>query len=405
MKIAVFIKSTTLHKGHGGLETQNKAVCEELVKRGHLVTIFSPKRELEYSEKEENGVKYVFIDANYYRYLFSSFGSNSWYKKSLEVFTKYHESEKFDLVLSQSSSAESIIENKNSLNVKVISISHGTAASEFNTFVKNMSGLKDIVWLVRNTQYFLRQYFGRQRRFINHSNKVIAVSNYVKKALIEETFVPEEKVVVIHNGVDSKDYSDLQEAKEVSKAGSSLDTYGEDRIKLYFLGRIEKSKGIFTILDIVKNLELGFVLHIVGDGPDLNEAKDKSKALGLSNNVIFHGKSLHREFIKLYRPDIFVFPTKRIEGFPMVLVESMFASLPVVAFDMGGVSDAVEDERTGYLIRNGSTKEFKEKLIKIMSDCSLRLTFGKNAKEKAEKEFRLDKMIDAYESLFKEVLK
>ena len=89
----------------------------------------------------------------------------------------------------------------------------------------------------------------------------------------------------------------------------------------------------------------------------------------------------------------------------MVLVESMFAGLPVVAFDIGGVSDAVEDEKTGYLIRNGSTKEFKEKLIKLMSDSSLRLTFGKNAKEKAEKEFRLDKMIDTYESLFKEVLK
>lgn len=402
MKIAVFIKSTTFHKGHGGLEVQNKTICEELAKRGHLITVFSPRRELDCERKEENGAKYVFIKASYYRYIFSSFGSNSWYKKSLEVFTKYHEKEKYDLVLSQSASAESIIEKKNDLGVKVISISHGTAASEYITFVKNMFGLRDLVWLVRNTQYFLRQYFGRQRRFINHSNKIIAVSNYVKNALIEETFVPEDKVTVIHNGVDPKDYSDL------GKSDQSYDNAGSKeggRIGIYFLGRVERSKGIFAILDIVKNLDSKFTLHVVGDGPDIEKAKEKAKNLGLSENVVFHGKSLHREFVKLYRPDIFVFPTKRIEGFPMVLVESMFAGIPVVAFDMGGVSDAVEDGKTGYLVKSGDIKDFRKKLMDLINDSSLRSSFGKNAKEKAEKEFRLDRMIDAYESIFREVLK
>lgn len=402
MKIAVFIKSTTFHKGYGGLEVQNKTICEELVKRGHAVIVFSPRKELECSEREENGVKYIFINASYRGYLFSSLKVDSWYKRSLEVFTDYHNKESFDLVLSQSSSAESIIENKNFLGVKVVSISHGTAASEYLTFIKNVSGLKDILWLFRNTQYFLRQYFGRQRRFINHSNRIIAVSNYVKKALVEETFVPEDKISVIHNGIDSADYSNAMLLNQGTK-----NTLGDvkSKVQIYFLGRIERSKGIFTILDIVKDLESGFVLHIVGDGPNLEEARDKARVLGLSDDVIFHGKCIHKDFIKLYKPDIFVFPTKRIEGFPMVLVESMFAGLPVVAFNMGGVSDAVEDGKTGYLVKEGDTKEFKKRLIELMSDPSLRFILGKNAKEKAENEFRLDKMIDAYEGLFKETLK
>jgi len=296
--------------------------------------------------------------------------------------------------LSQSSSAESIIENKNDLSVKVVTISHGTAASEYLTFVKNISSIKDLFWLVRNFQYFLRQFFGRQRRFINHSNKIIAVSNYVKKALIDETFVLEDKVVVIHNGIDPSNYEDY-----------TIDEVDKGRIGIYFIGRIERSKGIFLILDIIKKIDLNYTLHVIGDGPDLEEAKRKAQSQGISDNVIFHGRYLHNEFIKLFKPDICVFPTKRVEGFPLVLVESMFAEMPVVAFDMGGVSDAVEDGKTGYLVKEGDLKEFRKKLIKLMEDSYLRLSFGKNAKEKAENEFRLDKMIDAYERVFGEVLK
>ncbi len=78
MKIAVFTKSTTLHKNHGGLETQNLVLCEELAKRGYNITVFSPKKELQEEFAEKNGVKYVFIDADYRNYLFSKFRKNSW---------------------------------------------------------------------------------------------------------------------------------------------------------------------------------------------------------------------------------------------------------------------------------------------------------------------------------------
>ncbi len=88
MKIAAFIKSTTLHKNHGGLETQNKVLCEGLVKKGHQVTVFSPKRDLDVSGAEESGVKYVFIDAQYGRKIISGFKKDSWEKMSLKVFEK-----------------------------------------------------------------------------------------------------------------------------------------------------------------------------------------------------------------------------------------------------------------------------------------------------------------------------
>jgi glycosyltransferase involved in cell wall biosynthesis len=394
MKIAVFTKSTTLHKGHGGLETQNKALCEGLSKRGHKITVFSPKKELVFNAHEENGVKYVFVDAEYRNYILSPFNKNSWMKKSLIIFEQYHEKENFDLVLGQSSAAESIVENKFKLGVKTVSISHGTTLSEFNTFIKNISSLKDIYWLVRNTQYFLRQYFGRQRKFVLHSDRVIAVSEYVKKALVSETFVDEKKVEVVHNGVDGVPYTVEKKDRDIGGL-----------VHIYFIGRIEKSKGILTIIDIVNEIDRDVVLHVIGAGPCQKEAEKMVAKYKIQEKVVFHGKMPHSDFIKKVHPDIFVFPTKRVEGFPMVIVEAMFAEMPVVAFNWGGVPDAIEDERTGFLIKADDNEDFKEKLVKLIDNADLRKEFGKNSKEKAEKEFTVDKMIEKYEKVFEEILK
>lgn len=394
MKIAVFIKSTTFHKSHGGLETQNKALCEGLVKKGHKVTVFSPKKEYESDSAEQNGVSYTFIESDYKKYIFARFNRNSWYKKSLECFKEAHEKENFDVVLGQSASAESIIENKLKLGVKTVSIAHGTTSSEFITFFKNISNLKDFYWLVRNTQYFFRQYFGRQRKFVLHSDMVVAVSDYVRKALISETFILEDRIKVIHNGVDGDLYR-----------FDRGDTKSGGITNIYFIGRLEKSKGLLTILDIVSKIDRDVIIHIVGDGPCSTEAQKKVGELGIQEKVIFHGRLPHNEFIKKVNPDIFVFPTKRIEGFPMVLVESMFAGIPVVAFDCGGVSDAVEDGKTGYLIKAGDVVDFQDKLTRLIDNESERISFGNNSKDKAEKEFTIGKMLDEYEKVLCEVIK
>ena len=124
----------------------------------------------------------------------------------------------------------------------------------------------------------------------------------------------------------------------------------------------------------------------------------------IQEKVIFHGKMPHYEFIKKVHPDIFVFPTKRVEGFPMVIVEAMFAGMPTVAFACGGVSDAVIDGETGFLIDAGKDEEFKEKLEKLIDDFDMRQKFGRNSKEIAEKDYTIGTMVDRYEKIFTEVL-
>ncbi|EKD99753.1 MAG: glycosyl transferase group 1 [uncultured bacterium] len=396
MKIAVLIKNTTFHKDYGGLETQNKTLCDGLVSRGHQVTVFTQQKELTETTKIDNGVNYVFIAASF-RYLFSSINPNSWEKKSLKVFSEYHSKEPFDVVLSQSTAGIGVIKNKKQLGVKVISIAHGTSAGELKTQIQNIKNLKDIYWAIRNTQYFLRQFFGRQREYILGSDKVIAVSHAVKTQLLDETFAPEELITVINNGIDPSSF--VESAKTAQK-------HNDTKVHLIFTGRVIRSKGVFELVKIVWEVkDMPFTVDIVGDGEDLTELKNNITRLGLSEKFVFHGK-LNRQQVteRLLQSDIYVMPTLRAEGFPMTLVEAMFASLPIIANNIGGISDAVEDAKTGYLIKVGDLSGFKAKLTTLIADTSLRATLGQNGRIKAQNEFTLETMLNKYQQEMQKVL-
>lgn len=395
MRIAVFIKSTTFHKGYGGLQTQNKALCDELAKRGHEVVVFSPQLELKEEKKFENGVKYIFVACEYSKYLLSSINKNSWKKKSLEEFEKIHKEKKFDLVLSQSSAGESIVLKRLSFQTPIVSVSHGTILSEFNTFVSNMKLPKDFFSLLLNTQYFLRQYFGKQRRFVLGADKVIAVSDIVRDCLLEETFIHENDIVTIYNGFDKRKMDDLKVLKP-----------NDGVVRIIFMGRLEKSKGIFVIVDMLEDMALeNFKLSFVGIGSDLEELKKKVSESSISNSVEFCTDLNHKQALsKLKESDILVFPTQRVEGFPMVLIEAMFAKVPVVAFSQGGVKYGVKDKKTGFLLEPSDIEGFKEALLKLFESKDLRERFGQSARAWGEKEFSIEHMVDEYEKVFKEVL-
>ncbi len=402
MRIAVFIKSTTFNKSFGGLETQNKTLCEGLASRGHDIVVFTPNKETKIVlERDQGGVKYVFIPSSY-RYLLASLNPNSWEKKSVEVFKSYHSKTPFDLVISQSSAGIGVIKNKVDLNVKAVSIAHGTASGELKTQLQNIRSLKDLYWALRNIQYFVRQFFGRQREYILGANMIVAVSNAVKKQLEEETFVIGDKVVVIHNGIDPSRFANINKEEPVEEV---LDET-ENPVKIIYLGRVVRSKGIFELADVLTELSHeNFLFEIVGDGEDLEKFKDYLDEKHISKKTKVYGKTSYDDVMKLlFNADIFVLPSMRVEGFPMTLPEAMFASLPIVATAMGGIPDAIDNGKTGYVIKPEDWADMREKILQLIKNEGLRKELGKNGRSKAEREFTLDTMLDKYEKLLQEVL-
>lgn len=399
MRIAVFTKKTTFHKGYGGLETQNKSLCEELSKRGHDVVVFSPKWELEIEEDTNNWVKYIFIPCLYKTIVPFWKLNKSWYKKSYQVFSSIHESEPFDLVFGQSSTALGIIRHKKELGLPIISLSHGTIIGEIRTRYMNVSSFKSMLKLIPDTGFALYNFFFRQRDFVHGSDKVITVSNAVKQSLIEETFAIEDKFIVIHNGIDPQRI--LEKETQIEEAKYTF--------KMLYVGQVMKEKGADKLVKLFEDSRFSdFVLEVVGEGPYLKTLQEEIKEKGLEKNFIIRGKLPYDEVLNLLKShdtNIFILPTNRVEGFPMVLVEAMFAGLPVVAFDLGGVSDAIDEGSTGYIVSAGDLDTFKERILSLYNDPSTRVKMGVLAKGKARSLYTIEEMVNQYEKVFEEVSK
>lgn len=395
MRVAVFIKRTTHHKSYGGLETQNKSLCEELVSRGHDVYVFSPQ--LDYDGKKifvDNGVNYVFVKSSFRSLAgFGYLDKNNWINRSVEDFMFIHKQTAFDVILGQSSAALGIIRAKSDVKVPVISISHGTTIGEYKTRLQSLGGLQDFIKLVPDTAYVLLNFFKRQRQFVLHSDKVIAVSTSVKNALVEETFVSEDGVEVIYNGIDSATVT--YQPKKVESS---------NKVRFLYLGLVHKSKGLGDLVKAIKDLDKAS-LTVIGDGPYLEELENFIVKNNLEDRVDLKGKISHDEVLKMITNfDVFVLPSRRVEGFPMTLVEAMFAGLPIIGSNMGGIPEAIDENETGFIIESGNIQQLKVKMNYLVENVEERSKMSINARNKAQQSFTIQKMVDDYEKVINKVI-
>ena len=395
MRIAVFIKRTTLHKGYGGIETQNKVLCEGLAKRGHELVVFSPQRELSQSTWQQNGVSYCFVSCSFRSYFgFEDLIKTNWSNRSYREFESEHHKKQFNVILSQSSAGIGVIKRKSLLGVPILAIAHGTVISEYLTFLREVNFINpfSILKFIKNTGFVAVNFFTRQRQYIHGADKVIAVSSYVKRALIDETFVAQEKIEIVHNGID-----------ELPEIGAVEASPSIERLHFLYVGRLEKSKGVLFLLDILSDKRFeGIVVDVIGDGPLRSTLTSVAAKKGISKRFVVYGQMSHEavlQFMSTQGPFVFVFPTLRVEGFPMALVEAMAAGLPTVASDIGGVADAVVNEVTGFLCRPGDVEDLKSKLEKLMNDSALTQKLGAAGRQKALLEFSIDGMLNAYERI------
>ena len=396
MRIAIFIKATTFHKNHGGLEVQNRILAEGLAESNEVM-VYSPKGGLDFTSKIEKSVFYKFIDARYknkniLESILNVGVKSEWDKKSYDVLLNDHREKPFDVVVSQSSAGLGIIKRKKELGVKVVSIAHGTIWSEFRTLLARKKSLVSTIKLVKDFEYTVRNYLTRQKQYLTGSDLVIAVSEFVAGNVAKESGIPMNKIKVIHNGVSEF-------------SGNALPK-PESPITILYVGRIEEDKGVFelvtTFANLIKKQGGGIRLLIAGEGPDLTRLKEVVKSSSLEDPVSLLGY-LNREELETYylTSHIFVLPTKRIEGFPVTIPEGMIAGLPIVAFDLGGIREGVFDGKSGFLIRKGRWDMFEEKLETLIGDANLRVELGEHAKALAKSEFSRDTMVHKYLDVLK----
>ena len=139
----------------------------------------------------------------------------------------------------------------------------------------------------------------------------------------------------------------------------------------------------------------------IGDGP-LREAVARAVARhGLAGRVLLPGRRGDaRELAAAF--DVF-FLASRWEGFPLAVIEAMAAGLPVISYDVAGVREAVADGVNGYLLAPGDRAGWGERVAGLLADAAVRGRLGDAARQRAEREFGLERMLEATRALYDEL--
>ena len=221
-------------------------------------------------------------------------------------------------------------------------------------------------------------------------NKIIVPSPTVKRSFDKKGL--KNKTVNIFNGVDINQ-------NFLPKNDYKL------RNNILFVGRIAKEKNIDVLLkafEITKTKLPNLKLTIVGDGPVLSDLKKLAMKLNIENDVKFLGLIPQKELSGIYRDaDIFCI-TSTAENQALVVLEAMASGLPILGVNKHGLSDLIENDKNGHLIKPGDAKFLSKFIIELIEDQNKRERFGRYSRKMAEKHdiWEIAKQtIDLYESL------
>lgn len=220
----------------------------------------------------------------------------------------------------------------------------------------------------------------------------VAHSRYIYEMLLQK--LPERKDDIIHipYGIPLPQYT-----KRPLNA--------EKPLKLLYLGRHDKAKGVFDLFQInellkQKNIPVSWV--ILGKGPETIALKEEWKN---ETNVQFLTPASHAEIMeKAADCDIFVFPTK-FEGFPVALLEAMSAGcVPVVTDLPGGIKELIEDGINGYKCPIDQNEYFAEKISLFHFDRQHMQDLQNNGSQKVFEEYNAAIQSPKYQSVFSKIL-
>jgi len=365
---------------HGGSAIAPYQLSKELTKRGHEVAVFTSDYKLSREWVESSGQVKV--------YSFKTWSSWSKFYLTPTLIKAAKEGlEHFDL-----------IHMHNYRTFQNIVIAH-YAKKHGVPYVLQAHGSIPRIMAKQRLKWIYDVLFGY--RLLRSASKVIALSR-VEAEQYKDMSVPEEKIVIIPNGIDLSEYADLP------PKGCFREKFGikeEEKIVLY-LGRIHRIKGLDILVEaFAKVIEDLDDVRLVVVGPDdgyLGELKALINALRIEDNVLILGPLYGDDKLEAYvDADVYVLPS-RYETFPMGLLEAVACGTPIILTRNCGIAEYFEN-KAGLLVDPDSDKLY-EALFKMLTDHDTRNSFRKKGKT-AISEFEISNVVSKLEELYANLAK
>jgi N-acetyl-alpha-D-glucosaminyl L-malate synthase BshA len=229
---------------------------------------------------------------------------------------------------------------------------------------------------------------------IEKSDRVTAVSQFLKDETVRSFGCSNDRVEVIPNFVDAAVYSPARRDEALRR-----EIAGDAAVLMH----ISNFRPVKRVRDVVATFAkvrktVPAVLVMAGDGPDRAAAEDEAKKLGVFDGVRFLGR-IDAVAPLLAMADVYLLTTDR-ESFGLSALEALASGVPVVAAGVGGITEVVEDGVTGALCGVGDTTQMAEACARLITDRALWSKQSAAAVERATSRFGIADIVSRYESVY-----
>lgn len=239
------------------------------------------------------------------------------------------------------------------------------------------------------------------------ADRVVVISQGLRGELASRG-VPEDKVHVIPNGVDTARFIPLPKDQELARR---LGIAG--RTVMGYVSLLRRFEGLDTLIQaaaILASRRDDTACLIVGDGPDFNRLKALAEGIGGRCRVVFTGRVPHTEVMRYYSLiDVFVVPRMRAKVCetvtPLKPLEAMCMAKPVVVSDVGGLTELVKEGVTGLTFEAGNAEALASRCAALADNPSFRCELGRRAREwvLAERDWR--QVVKLYPEVYRQALR
>ena len=274
----------------------------------------------------------------------------------------------------------------------------------FEGFVAaKLAGVPVVIHAERGTIQGRKRNLLFQRALWKAVNQVLSVSEIHRQLLSATVGFPGEHIKPIANGVDTEIFQPRYDEKTAIRTKLGFEP---GRFYIGTVGNLRPVKNHALLLRACRQLCLDqddVRLIIAGTGPLKEQLSELAGLLGIQHKVRLLGARTDIPEV-LNAMDLFVLPSLS-EGMPNAVLEAMACGLPVVATQVGGVSEVVEHGVTGLLVPSEDEAALTSRLEELFLSETTRQMLGKNARERALACFSLDKMVREYEQLYVSLVK
>jgi len=279
---------------------------------------------------------------------------------------------------------------------------HNATAFFYGTIAARLSGAAAAVFTEHDRVHPDRVRIRWTHRILSRfATRSVAVSEFLARALRRGEGFPANRLVTIPNGIDEEALAAGSD-REGARRALGLAPDGPVIGVVAGLKPVKNHPVMLRAFRRVRDRIAGSRLLFVGDGPQRDELRELATELRISADVHFLG--FRRDVGAVLAAVDVVALASSSEGLPLAVLEAMACARPVVATDVGAISEAVVPGETGRLVPPGDPEALADALVWVLEDPARARELGRRGRERFRARFTLERMVRAYEEVYETVL-